>query len=308
MLESFAVTGQQIVILFIIICVGFICGRTKLLKEEGVKGITDLVLYAVTPCVIIDAFQREYDSSMLKGLIVSAVIAALSHLFFIIAANLFIKDRDKKRQSVLRFGIIFSNCGYMSLPMQSALLGSEGVFYATAYIAVFNIFMWTYGLVLISNDKNSLSAKKIILNPGIVGTCIGLILFLTPVTLPSVISYPIEYLAVLNTPLPMIIIGFYLSKLGREKIIKQSNEVIAVLLRLVILPLIVLTVMYAVGIRGILLVSGAISVSAPVATATTMFASRFGGDVELSVKLVSVSTILSIISMTLIVGIAQFLQ
>lgn len=295
----------QVIILFILILLGVILTKAKLLNDAAVKGITELVLLLVTPCVIIKTFIREFDPSALKNLGISALAAFLAHLGFILLSRLLIKQKNIGSQRVLQYGVIFSNCGYMSIPLQQALLGDEGVFYSAAFIAVFNLFVWSYGVILMSGDKKYMTPKKLIINPGVIAVIIGLAVFLLSIPVPKVIYEPISYLASLNTPLPMIIIGFYLANTSLGTVLKNIGFYIALSLRLFIFPLLSVAVMYLCGIRGVMLVSLAISCSAPTAANTTMFSSKFGADTSLSVKLVAVSSILSLISMPVIILLAE---
>ena len=139
MIENILLVGTQVVILFILIAIGVVCNKTKILTSKSLKDITNLVLYIITPCVIINSYNREFDLSMLKGLLITIIATLLSFAANILIAHLVIKDSDKKREAVLRFGAVFSNCGYMSLPLQQALLGDEGVFYCATYVAIFQI-------------------------------------------------------------------------------------------------------------------------------------------------------------------------
>ena len=150
----------QVLILLILILLGFTLTKSNVFTEQGVKCMTDLVLTLVTPCVIIKSFIREFDTKTLKNLIVSFLIAFLTHILFIILGKLFIKDKDKSTEKVLQFGVVFSNCGYMSIPLQQALLGDEGVFYCSSYVAIFNVFVWSYGIILMSGDKKLMSPKS----------------------------------------------------------------------------------------------------------------------------------------------------
>ena len=120
----------QVIILLILILVGAVLAKGKILTSDGVKSMTDTVLMIVTPCVIIKSFIREFDPTVLKSLLLSFLIAIVSHIGFILLAHLLVKDKNKAREKVLRFGAVFSNCGYMSIPLQQALLGDEGVFYS----------------------------------------------------------------------------------------------------------------------------------------------------------------------------------
>ncbi|MGN0498241.1 MAG: AEC family transporter [Acutalibacteraceae bacterium] len=305
MLQNFLTVGQQVLIIFILIAVGVICGKTKLIKEEGAQCLTSIVLYAVTPCLMVEAFQREFDPSMLLNLAIVALAAFGVHIISIIIARLLVHDKDKSRQTVLRFAVVFSNCGFMCLPLEEALLGSEGVFYGGAFVAVFNIMVWSYGLVMMSGDKKQLSIKRLVLNPGIMGVLIGLIFFLLSIKLPDIVMAPISFLSDLNTPLPMLVIGYYLYKSSIREALCDKKAYVAIALRLIAIPIISLAVLYLCGIRGTILLSTVIAASAPVAATTTMFATKFNKSIPVSVNLVSLSTIFSIATMSAIVGFAQ---
>lgn len=302
----FITVATQVIILLILISIGFIAAKTRLLNDTGVKNMTDFVLMLVTPCVIIKSFIREFNTAILKNLLISFLITILAHIFFIIAGKLLLHSKDLSQQKVLRFGVVFSNCGYMSIPLLQSLLGDDGVFYGSSYIAVFNIFIWSYGLMLMSGQK-TVNAKKLILNPGIIGITVSLIIFLCSIPIPQIIYEPIAHIAALNTPIPMIIIGYHLASSNLLKGLKDIKCVFAILLKLFILPLVVLFAMYFCGIRGTLLLALTICSCAPTAAITTMFSAKYGADTELSVTLVSLSTILSLISMPIIVTLAQYL-
>lgn len=295
----------QVLILLILILLGALLTKVKMLNGETVKGMTDLVLYIVTPCVIIKSFVREFDPALTKKLLISFAIAFLAHFGYIILSHLFLHSKIKAQEKVLRFGTVFANCGFMAVPLLQALIGDLGVFYGTAFIAVFNILVWSYGILIMSGDKKSLTPKKLIINPGIIGTVVGLIIFFFNIPVPTVIFEPISFLAALNTPLPMIIIGYHLANSNLVEGIKNLNALLSMLLRLIVFPLLVLFTMYLCGIRGEVLVACTISASVPTAANTTMFASKFGADTSLSVSMVSLSTIFSLITIPIIVTLAQ---
>lgn len=297
----------QVIILFILIAVGFVLAKVKMLNDNAVKCITDFVLMLVTPCVIVKSFIREFSRDILKELLISIAAAFACHIVFILLSHLFIKSDDKRAERVLKYGAVFSNCGYMSIPLQEAMLGYDGVFFCAAYIAVFNVICWTYGVLLMSGDKKYMTPKKLILNPGIIGITIGLAVFLLSVPIPDVIYEPVSYLALLNTPLPMIIIGYHLAHSSLLNGIKNLKCILAVVLKLAVFPLVALAGLYICGIRGTVFVSLVISCSAPVAANTTMFSSKFGADTSLSVNLVSLSTVISLVTMPIIITLSQYL-
>ena len=305
MVTSFLAVAQQVLILFILLMVGLICTKKNFFTEDFIAGISKFLLYTVTPCVIVNSFNREFDSSMLKGLGISFLVALGVHLFCILVAHLTIKDANESRQIVLRFGTVFSNCGYMALPLQQAILGNEGVFYGAAFIAVFNLVNWTYGLFLMGGKETKITAKKVFINPGVIGICVGLLLFLTPLELPTLILTPVQSLAALNTPLPMLIIGYYMAKIKSLTVLKDGKLILAIILRLIVLPLAIFGALFLFGLRGTLFTSMVIAASAPTAANTVVFSSMFKRDSELAVTLVSLSTLFSILTMPLIVSLTM---
>ena len=297
----------QVCILFVLILIGVTLEKTRVLNEAAAKGFTDVTLYLATPCVIIKSFIREFDESMLENLIMSFLAAFILHIAFIVLSHLLLRSKDEARKVVLRFGVVFSNCGYMSIPLQQALLGDIGVFFAASYVAIMNFFVWSYGLLSMSGDKKTLSIKKLIANPGIIGLALGVIVFIFSIPLPKIISEPVSYMASLNTPLPMIVIGYHLAKNNLLSGLKDMKCLFAIFLKLILVPLLSLGGMYLCGIRGDLLVSLVISCAAPTAAVTTMFSAKFNKDTALSVNMVSLSTLFSLITMPLIVTLAQYI-
>ena len=313
MFESFLEVAQQVLILFLLIGVGFVCGKIKFLTEATVKGFTDFVLIIVIPCVIVHSFQREFDPAMLLSLGIAVLSAIGVHLLGILIGLVALRDKNKAREKVMQFSLVFSNAAFMSVPLQQALLGDDGVFYGAAYVAVFNLLLWSYGLVLMSRQPKKegeerqkvLSWKKLVFNPGVIGLVVGITLFLCSCTLPEILAAPIGHLAALNTPLPMVIVGYHLSNAKILSALKDPKVYLTMLLRLVVVPLLTLGIFLLCGIHDVMMVAVVIAASAPVGASVTMFASKYRQDVELSVNLVSISTLLSILTMPVIVTLAQ---
>lgn len=292
----------------LMIAVGFIAAKTGIMTEAGAACCTDIALIIATPCVIIKSLARRFDAAVMKSLLLAIALTLLVQVLMITLGTLLLRSKDLRRQRTLRFGSIFANCGFMSLPLQEVMLGADGTLYGSAYVIMFNLVVWSYGVYLISGDKRYIQPKKLFVNPGIAGLLIGLIIFVFSVPVPRVLSSTVNYLAAIYTPLPMLIIGYHLSKTNVLKAFKDFQCIIAVLLRLIVYPLVSLGVLYLFGIRGTLLVSAIISLSAPVAAVTTMFSSKFGGgDTALSVDMVSLSTVLSIVTMPAVITLAQLL-
>lgn len=305
--DNFTAIAQQVLVLFILIAVGFGCGKKGVITEHASKKMTDIVLYVVTPCVMIAAFQREFSFELLGKVFIAAITATVIMTASILLARLVIRDKNEARKKVLQFSVIFSNCGFMSLPLQKALLGDDGWFFGSIFVAIFNVFCWTYGLADMSGDIKQLSIKKLALNPGIIGVLAAVILFVAKIKLPVFIIEPVTHLANLNTPIPMLIIGFYLSRADFKKAFTDKGTYLAMLLRLAVIPVAAALAMALLHLDAKMTIAFTIACSAPTAATTTMFAAKFDRDVELSVSAVTASTLLSIITMPLVVSLAYAL-
>ncbi len=118
----------QVGILFVLIFVGILITKFKIVNKTGIDQIIDILLYIVTPCLIVDSFLSvEYTKDTVTELCISAGCAALTHIIGAFIASVFAKTKPEAKRAVYRFGIVFSNGGFMSLPMAEALVGEKGV-------------------------------------------------------------------------------------------------------------------------------------------------------------------------------------
>ena len=308
MFDGFLLTAQQVGVLFTLMAVGYVCRRKGLFSDAFVKGAVNLLLLIVTPCLIIHVFQRPFTKELLANLGMALATAFFAHGVGLLFAETCFRRVDDMRKGILKFGTVFSNGGFMAIPLEYALLGAEGAFYGAVYVVVFNLLCWTYGLKVMCGHLKDLDKRILFVNPGTIGITVGLPLFLTSTTLPQVIGEPIRYLSELNTPLAMIIIGYYLADARFAAYFRCTPALVASGLRLLVIPSIVLASMTMIrrfGLDPVMAVALTASASAPVAAMDSMFAAKYGKDVDLSVGLVSVTTLISIITMPLIVGVAM---
>ena len=314
-MQNLATVAAQVGVLFALMAVGAVCRRVRLVDEASVKGIVNVLLLVVTPSLIIDSFQRPFDSSMMHGFFWAFAIAVSAHVAIILFARLFSRGDDRSRP-VLRLAMVFSNAGFMGIPLEQAILGAEGVFYGIVYVVVFNFFMWSWGLYemkfKVESEKfkvgfRAKDLRPMVVNPGTVGIAIGLPLFFASVSLPAILKTPISLLAGLNTPLAMLVIGFYLAGADFRRVIRMPSAYLASAIRLVVFPLALLALLYPLRSHfpREMMLALVTAASAPVAAMVSMFASKFSRDVDLSVGLVSGTTLLSIFTMPPVIALAM---
>lgn len=306
LINNIITVSIQVAILFILVFIGFFTNKFKIFSKVTVKEITNFVLYIVVPCTIINSYCREFDFAMLRLLFISLAAAIVSFLIYGVIAHFIIRDKDKNRERLLRFGAIFSNAGFMAFPLLEAILGPVGLFFGAAYTSVFTIVVWTYGKILIGGSKKDISVKSIFVNPGVIGTVIGVTIFVLSISIPPVVREPIKYMASLNTPLPMLVLGFQLA--DSKFNLKGLSVYASLLLKHILMPALMIVGLLMCGIRGDVLVAMVISVAAPSATMTSMFAEKFNPQTTaLAASYVSVSMILSVLTMPVMIGIAMAL-
>ncbi|MBO5649007.1 MAG: AEC family transporter [Clostridia bacterium] len=325
-LYSFLEVAQKVGLLFIIIAIGFVCQRVRLLTEEANKCMADIVMYIVTPCVIINAFSATTYSNealwgMLRNIGLVALIALAAHTMMIVVVCLLFRFKDDDRRRVMRFAAVFSNAGFIALPLAQALIDTpechEGALYAAIFLAIFNIALWTWGFVNMSGDSGAMSWKKIVLNPGLIGVVFGMLLFTSPlyvtvgdsagIRIPSILADALSALSALNLPLPMLMVGYYLGKADILAAFRDGWSYVCMAMRLIVFPMAALAILYALGVRGNVLIVSVIGAAAPVGATTTIFSAKYGRDTDLSVRLVALSTVLSLVTMPLIVGLTQMI-
>ena len=306
MFSSFITIGEQVLILFLLIGVGFVLGKLRLMDDRFSRTLSNVTLLLVVPCITIVSFQRPLDQESLSQFSTVLLISIALHAINAALAFCCMRKKDAFRP-ILQFGVIFSNCAFMAYPLQQALLGSIGVFYGSAYVAVFNILMWSYGVYLMTGDRSRLKLRPMLLTPNILGVLIGLVLYLLQITLPPIIFKPMEFIASLATPLPMLVIGYQLYRTDLRRVLKSVNTWLSLVMRLVVMPLLMLGICLLLGTDKAVTIALVVASSAPAAAMLSMFATYFDKNTELSSSLVSAHTLFAAITMPLVVGLAQFL-
>ena len=299
MIGNFLSVAMKVLILFLLMSVGFVLGRKKIITETGTDQMNFLLLNVVVPCVIIDAFQVD-KSQIPTWNLWFTVIAGLVYVLaaVVIVKFCFNKEPDGRRQ-VLKFGAMFSNCGFMGFPMVQEVLGDRGMVYAAIINTIVTVAMWTVGFVVMGKEGEWISIRKVALNPGAVGVYIGLPLLLFSLELPDPFQSVVGFLADMNTPLAMICIGVFISKTKLLDIFKEKTLYWVTVIRLLLIPAAVMGILLLFQPDYIPMTSSNIQFCAPSAGLTAIFAARFRHDTTLAAKTVAISTLLSILTMPL---------
>ena len=163
MLQNLLVVTGQVITLFLMMAVGYALVRLGKLTDLGLGQMSALLLYVVSPCLVLDAFQQE---GLPDGLTLAIGFGAvgLGYLIpMVLSAPLFPRQSPETR-SALRFGCTYGNAGFMGMPLIQMILGDSAVIYGAIAIALMNALHWSHGVILMGGKC---SVKKAVVNPGV---------------------------------------------------------------------------------------------------------------------------------------------
>ena len=292
---------RQIAIMALLMAVGIYLSRKGFLSPQGTKDLGAILLRIIIPCVIVKSYITTYSRERLLELALSAGLALAA---FILAMGIAYLVYGKRRR-IENFASAFCNAGFIGIPLAQAVIGDEGVFYMAASVALLNLFQWTYGVYIMTDRRDSISDKTIAKNPVVIAIVIGIALFLSRLPVPGIVTSTLGYIAGMNTPVAMILMGTYMAKLPWRKLL-DKRAYGCVLLRLVLIPAAVLAVFWALPITNQNVALAAyLAAATPVGANICVFAQQYDCDYEFSVVTVCLSTVLSIVTVPLMVSLAQ---
>ena len=324
----------EVAILFIMMLPGVILKKTGLASEGLGKGISNLVLYVAQPALIFLAYMLPYDEQVLINSIYVFAFSVLAHVIFTtVALSMYKKSPDNMRR-MLRFATIFANAAFMGVPLIKAVFEEMypgATLYASIYNITFNLFLWSIGVYICTDDrdedgdgvtdgdvktdyhevrtlkKTTVSPVKVLLHPVTIAAALGLMFFILKiphVILETEIVYkPLSMLGDLVAPLAMLVIGLRLPDIDFHGFLKDRNMYLFLLLRHLALPLslIIIFKIFAlfVTLNPAVELVVIVLAAAPAASSATMFAEKYDCDTRYVSRLVTVSTLLSVLTMPL---------
>ena len=318
---------EQTIVIFIIIIIGAICYKTKLIDDATNSKLSNILLMLVNPLLIFMSYQRELSKDLLGGLLISFLLAIATHIIAISISYIFIRRKRRKiviedgirikkyveneDASVERLSSSYANMGFFGLPLVYSIFGSEGVFYVTASVTVFNILMWTHGVIMMSGSKD-LKLKDILrklITPTIIAIFLGLIFFILQIRLPSVLHQSLSYVANINTPFAMLIAGVTIGKTNIIKLFTSNLRMYySVFLKLILIPLIAVLIYVWLPIDEMVKMVAIIMAATPTSTIGTLFTIKYNKNSVLAAQIFAVTTLLCVFTIPIIFKIAELLM
>ena len=299
---------QQIAKLFILIFLGWAIVKAGILKSEDSKTLSMVLLYIITPCVILNAFQIERTVDTVRMMELSLLSAVILSVLSIVLGGLLAKPF--RLDIVETASVMYPNCTNMVIPLVIGAFGEDWVIYVTCYSMVQTILIWTHARILISG-KRKISLRDLVCNVNILAIMLGLFLFVFQLRLPGVIQSAFSMAGDTIGPVAMLIIGMLMAGIDMQRLRSYRQIWKPVLLRLIVLPVILVCVAKYSGLAALaphgetLIIISLLSVIAPSANIVTQFSQMFGRDALYASLINTVTMLLCIITMPLMISLFQ---
>ena len=291
---------NQVLILFMIIIIGVYAKKKNYINDEVSKGLSSILVNITLPLLVISSFSAKYSMNMLLNAGRVFMFSILINIVLIILGKLVFWKFPKDEQNILRFVTLFSNCGFMGFPVLQSLFGKTAIFYGSVFNVTFNLFMFSYGVMLFTNKKSINDLKKIIVNPVIICTGIGLLIFRFSIILPKPLNTTINMVGSMTTPLSMLIIGAMLAESNIKEAFLGWKIYLISFIRLIVAPVITLLLLKLLGADGLILKVLVVIQAMPAAATAAVFTEQYGGNKELTSKCIFMTTFFSIFTIPLI--------
>ena len=306
--------------LFLILIVGWVGHKTKVFPAETQTALTKLVVYITTPCTIL---YSVLNNSSLPGIGVMVELLLISSACYIAVAALsllavkLMHIHPGSRGAYVCM-LLFTNCGFMGLPLLDALYGSkwllllaaDAVFYASILNIPFYPCLYTLGVYLLSKDAadRGLGQAEIALSwrtfvsPCMVASVAAVVLALTGLKFPAVLTNTIGTIGNITTPGALLVIGISIAKQPLRKMLGSAKIYLMSALRLIVLPVLIWFVLHFFlhdqTILGVIVVTFAM----PTATMVSMLADEYGSDQRATVQGVFLTTLFSMVTIPLLMA------
>lgn len=299
---------EQIIQLFLMIFMGFLIVKAKLLNSEDSKVLSIIVLYLIIPCVIINAFQVDYTSQTVKGLLIALAGSVMTQVILLIVVSILGKVFHLNEVEVA--SIYYSNSGNLIVPIVTFILGKEWVLYGCVFMSVQLVFIWTHCKKIISRES-SYDWRKIVLNINMISIAIGIVLFLTRIHLPEDINSTLSTVGSMIGPASMIVTGMLFAGMDFKQIFASKRVYFVTFLRLIVVPAIALVLikfshlasLSSNGPKIMLIVF--LAIITPSASTVTQMCQVYGNDSQYASAINVVTTLLAIVTMPLMVMLFQ---
>lgn len=296
--------------IFLLLATGFFLRKIKLIDDAFSKKLSALIVKVGQPFMIINALIKcEYSKENLKtGFLLLALSFAVHAGMALYAYFAVIGYKDLDERKISEFSLVFANIGFIGIPISESLFGPIGGFYCAFFNVGFLVFLWTWGVAILSRKRSDIKIKlkNVFINFGTVPCAIGIALFASTLPMPAFLVNFSGYLGSLCTPISLLITGSLMAQSTPRELFANPKVYYSTLHKLLILPTVVAVILTLVGLDETMVVFGTLMAAMPSASSVSMFCEMYSIKPKFSATLVGVTSLLSVVTIPLCVKFAQF--
>ncbi|MBP3686185.1 MAG: AEC family transporter [Clostridia bacterium] len=310
---------EKIAMLFLVLLCGLYAARRGFFNEKTPRALSLFLVNVTQPALIVASFDMEYSEEKLStGLFIVAASVVIHAAAIVLARLFFCKTRDADQNRVYRYALIFCNCSFLGFPVLDAIFGKGvGVFYGTFYCIVFNVLNFTYGIHLLRRGRGEKPKwYRAILNPGVLSTLIGVVLYLLRLRLSDlpgegldvvgrVLFSTLSMVGDLTFPLSMVIVGALIASMRPKELFLRPSLYLFCLTKNLGMPLLTLGGCLLLGIRGEIGLLCVTMSAVPTAASCAIFAETYHSDSAHAARLVGLATLCSVVTLPCMVLLAN---
>lgn len=326
-MDAFIIMLRKVVMFVALAIPGFALVKSKVLKQEQSAALSKILCTVAMFFFIMTSTINNvsFDANSLATIGVSALIGVgyTLILFFVSKPLTFMEgkclnqgelsseviDFNQKKRGMLRFCSIFSNNGFLGIPLALEVLGvhSPAIMVLIIINIITNLAMLTLGNYAISGGKSKLNVVKLLTNPVVLGFAIGVVINLSGVcdVVPEVLSFTTHF-SNLVTPISMTILGMKMGSVDLRKVFTCAKMYYAATIKLIATPVVVIAILFTLNALGVkiidkyVMLGTFIAFAMPTAGLASPLADKNKGDIEGSVVYTLGTTILSVATIPLL--------
>lgn len=246
---SITVVLQQMIMIFILICIGLLLHKKEMLSEMTSKQISGIIVNVTNPALLICSAFREGPKVSLPEL--GMALGAYLIIYAILIAVSFLIPRILRVPNMYHYSYqmltIFGNVGFIGIPLATAVLGTESLIFVSIYNLIFNMLIYTFGISLLQKaaakqlpgsdtSVTSLAWKKLI-NAGTISAAATIIFYLGNFSVPVIVSSTLNYMGQATTLLSMLVLGASVAQMAPKDIFTHPKLYGFTLLRQILVPI-----------------------------------------------------------------------
>ncbi len=303
---------NAVVSMFLVMAVGYFMRKYGIIDADFSKKLSKLILYVTQPVLIFSSLSKmAYSAENTRMMLTVLAISVFTHIFAALLAWISMKVlKDKTARKLSEHGIIFSNCMFFGLPITKSLYGASGEFWTSVFSVIFNIFVWTYGIILLGRERDDikLNIRKVFLNFGSVPCVLGILFYFLNINIPVAVSTSMGYIGSMCTPLSLLVLGGVLATVPLKRLFNDMRIYYVCFVKLIALPLLVFVVVkYVARLDEVMCMFSLIMAGLPTASMTNSFAELYDMEPGYAARLVGMTTVFAVGTLPLIVYIGQLI-